>query len=159
MRLMEKSTTLFFRVTLGWLFLYAAYQQISDPNWTAATFLNETKSAHDFFEWFASPARVAITNFAVKWGHLLIGLSLFFGLLTRVGAFFGAVLMFTYYLAHMDFPYVESHDNFIVDYHLVYIGILVHLIITRAGRFVGLDNWLSRSPILDRHRLLLRIIE
>jgi len=158
MKRTEKSTALFFRVTIGWVFLYAAYQQIGDPNWTAATFLNMTKTAHDFFVWFASPTQVAFTNFIVKWGHLFIGLCLVSGLLTRMSASFGAALMFVYYIAHMDFPYVESHDNFIVDYHLVYIGVLVHLIITRAGRFVGLDHWLSRSPILDHHRFLRRII-
>ena len=51
---------------------------------------------------------VAVTDLLVKWGYLLIGLSLFLGLLTRVGATIGAALMFIYYLAHLDFPYVEN---------------------------------------------------
>ena len=155
---MERSLAEIFRVAMGWVFLYAAYQQISDPQWTAATFLNRTKTAHDFFVWFASPTQVAVTNFLVKWGHLLIGISLILGLLTRVGAFLGAVLMSMYYIAHMDFPYVESQSNFIVDYHLIYIGVLIYLIIMRAGHYVGLDYFVSRTPMLARHHFMRLII-
>jgi thiosulfate dehydrogenase (quinone) large subunit len=151
---MEKALAVFFRVTMGWVFLYAAYQQISDPNWTAATFLDETRTAHDFFVWFASPTKVAATNFLVKWGHLSIGLSLVFGFLTRLSAFKGAILMFVYYLAHMDFPYVENQSNFLVDYHLIYLGVLVQLMISGAGHIVGLDRWVSRSHILHEHPFL-----
>ena len=146
---MEKSLTFFFRVAMGCVFLYAAYQQITDPYWSAATFLNKTKTVHDLFAWVASPTRVFLADFLVKWGHLLIGLSLVSGLLTRVGAFFGAVLMSVYYVAHLDFPYVENQSNFIVDYHLIYVGVLVQIMITRAGHIVGLDRWASRSRNLD----------
>ena len=93
----------------------------------------------------------AVTDFLVKWGHLLIGLSLISGLLTRAGAFFGAILMFIYYIAHMDFPYVENQDNFIVDYHLIYVGVLAQLMITSAGHVVGLDHWASRTQTVHRH--------
>lgn len=141
----ETYLVLFFRVTMGWIFLYASYQQITDQNWTAATFLGQTKTANDFFVWFASPSRVAVTDFLVKWGHLLIGLSLIFGLLTRVGATFGAALMFIYYLVHLDFPYVENKDNFLVDYHLIYVGVLVYLIIARDRDVFGLDHWVHRT--------------
>jgi thiosulfate dehydrogenase [quinone] large subunit len=140
----ERALAVFFRVTMGWVFLYAAYLQFSDPNWTAATFLNQTKTAHDLFAWVMAPTRVTIIDHLVKWGHLLIGLSLISGLLTGMSAFFGAILMFTYYLAHMDFPYVESQSNFLVDSHLIYVGVLVQIIATRAGCIVGLDYFISR---------------
>jgi thiosulfate dehydrogenase [quinone] large subunit len=144
----ERALAFFFRVAMGWVFLYAAYQQISDPYWTAATFLNQTKTAHDLFAWVASPTKVTVADFLVKWGHLLIGLSLVLGLLTRAGAFFGAILMSTYYLAHMDFPYVENQSNFLVDYHLIYVGVLVQLVVARAGQVIGLDRWASRTPVV-----------
>jgi thiosulfate dehydrogenase [quinone] large subunit len=150
----EKTLALFFRVAMGWVFLYAAYQQITDPYWTAATFLNKTKTIHDLFVWVASPTKVTVTDFLVKWGHLLIGLSLISGLLTRAGAFFGAILMFIYYIAHMDFPYVENQGNFIVDYHLIYVGVLAQLMITSAGHVVGLDRWASRTQTVHRHPFL-----
>jgi thiosulfate dehydrogenase [quinone] large subunit len=74
-----------------------------------------------------------ITTFLVEYGHLLIGLSLLFGLMVRVSAAFGVVLIIIYWFAHTDWPFIENTNNFIVDYHLVYAGVLVTLIVTRAG--------------------------
>lgn len=154
-----KFLIVFFRVAMGWIFIYAAYQQITDPYWSAAAFLNKTKTIHDLFAWVASPTKVTVTDFLVKWGHLLIGLSLVSGLLTRAGAFFGAVLMAIYYVAHMDFPYIENHSNFLVDYHLIYVGVLVLLIIARAGQVFGLDYWVSRMPIFEENQFLQWVID
>jgi thiosulfate dehydrogenase [quinone] large subunit len=58
----------------------------------------------------------------VEYGHLLIGLSLLSGLMVRVSASFGVLLMIIYWLAHMDWPFIESTNNFIIDYHLVDIA-------------------------------------
>jgi thiosulfate dehydrogenase (quinone) large subunit len=121
--------------------------------------LGQTKTANDFFAWFASPNRVAITDFLVKWGHLLIGLSLVAGAFIRVGASIGSVLMFIYYLAHLDFPYVENKNNFLVDYHLIYTGVLIYLVIARARDVFALDYWMQRSPLLLQHKSLRRIYD
>jgi len=80
-------------------------------------------------------------TFLVKWGHLLIGLSLVSGLLVRVSGPCGMVLLGVYYLAHLDFPYVETHATFILDYHIVYIALLGYLVAARAGHVWGLDGW------------------
>jgi thiosulfate dehydrogenase [quinone] large subunit len=87
----------------------------------------------------------------VAYGHLLIGLSLLFGLLVRPAAAFGALLMLLYWTAHMDFPYIENTNNFIVDYHIVYGGVLVLLIVERAGHVWGLDAWAEKLDFVERH--------
>ena len=52
---------------------------------------------------FATPAITAPTpTFLMKWGHLLIGLSLVSGLMVRISGPFGILLMLTYHFAHMD---------------------------------------------------------
>ena len=38
-------------------------------------------------------------------------------------------------------PYIENANNFILDYHLVYAGILFYLIVKQAGCVWGLDGW------------------
>jgi thiosulfate dehydrogenase (quinone) large subunit len=43
-----------------------------------------------------------LTTFLVEYGHLLIGLSLLTGLMVRVSATFGVMLMIIYWFAHMD---------------------------------------------------------
>ena len=49
------------------------------------------------------------------------------------------LLMIAYWFAHMDWPFIENTNNLIVDYHLVYAGVLVYLIVKRAGHVFGLD--------------------
>jgi thiosulfate dehydrogenase [quinone] large subunit len=44
----------------------------------------------------------------------------------------------------MDFPYIENVNNYLVDYHIVYAGVLVYLIVKRAGHVFGLDGWVAK---------------
>ena len=133
------------RISLGWVFLFAAIRQIPNQDWSAIGFLSGAKTFPGIFEFFASPAMLPIINVLVPWGHLLIGLSLVLGLFTRVGAVAGAFLMIMYYLPRLDFPMV-GENNFIMEYHLVYAIVLVYLAAVHAGRVVGLDQWLAELP-------------
>lgn len=69
--------------------------------------------------------------------------SLILGILVRIGGVFGALLILTYWLAHMNFPYVETQLNFLIDFHVVYAGALVYLLCKGAGHIYGLDAWLA----------------
>ena len=147
----NKGLLLFFRIAMGWTFLYAGVTQVFDPNFTVGAFLGTTKTFHAFFTWFASPAMVPVTNILVPWGHLLIGLALVAGLFVRVSGAFGILLMITYYFAHMDFPYIENHFNFIMDYHLVYAAAIAYVMAAGGGRVFGLDGWLERQEVVRTH--------
>ena len=85
--------------------------------------------------------------FRSGYGHLLIGLSLLVGLMVRVSASFGILLMLLYWMAHMDFPYIENANNFIVDYHIVYASVLGYLIYKQAGYAWGLDALAAKVPL------------
>ena len=135
----ERAFILFFRIAMGWTFLYAASHQVFDPNWSVVGFLNHTKTFHDLFAVFTTPM-MAPTTFLVEYGHLLIGLSLVFGLMVRISASFGLLLMVIYWMAHMDWPFIENKNNLILDYHIVYAGVLGYLIAKRAGHVFGLDG-------------------
>lgn len=140
---MQKRLIVFFRLAMGWTFLYAGARQLLDPGWNVVGFLSHTKTFHDVFAVFTTPSLAPVTTFLVEWGHLLIGLSLLFGLLVRASGVFAIFLLGTYYFAHMDFPYIETKVNMIVDYHIVYIGVLVYLIAMRAGHVWGFDGWIE----------------
>ena len=90
-------------------------------------------------------------TFLVGYGHLLIGLSLLVGFMVRISASFGILLLLVYWMAHMDFPYIENTNNFILDYHLVYAGVLIYLIAKQAGHVWGLDGWVERLPLFRKH--------
>jgi len=148
---MEKTLVLYFRFVMAWTFLYAASHQVFVPGWTIVGFLNHTKTFHEFFTIFTTPTMAPITTFMVEYGHLLIGLSLLTGLMVRVSATFGVFLMITYWFAHMDWPFIENSNNFIVDFHLVYGGVLVYLIVKRAGHVIGLDAWAENLDLFKQY--------
>lgn len=147
----EKGLVFYFRMTMAWTFLYAASHQVFVPSFSVVGFLSHTKTWHSVFVVFTTPTMAPITTFLVEYGHLLIGLSLLTGLMVRVSAIFGVLLMITYWFAHMDWPFIENTNNFIVDYHLVYAGVLVYLVVKKAGHVWGLDAWAENLAFMQRH--------
>ncbi len=150
----ERNLIVYFRLAMAWTFLYAASHQVFEPSWSVVGFLSHTKTFHDLFAVFTTPTMAPITTFLVEYGHLLIGLSLLLGFMVRVSASFGVMLMLLYWMAHMDWPFIENKTNFIVDFHLVYAGVLVFLIVKRAGHVWGLDGLIERLPFLNQHPAL-----
>jgi thiosulfate dehydrogenase (quinone) large subunit len=150
----ERSFILVFRLLMAWTFLYAASHQILNPKFSVAAFLSQTKTFHDIYAVFTAPAIDPVLTFLVGYGHLLIGLSLLFGLMVRVSAAFGVALLLIYWTAHMDWPFIENTNNFIIDYHIVYATLCVYLIVQRAGHVWGLDAWAEKLPIVQQHPLL-----
>lgn len=146
--------TLYFRFLMAWTFLYAASHQVFVPDFSVIGFLSHTKTFHAFFANFTTPTMAPITTFLVEYGHLAIGLSLLTGLMVRISATAGIVLMITYWFAHMDWPFIENTNNFVVDYHLVYAGVLSYLILMRAGHVFGLDAWAENLGFVRHHPAL-----
>jgi thiosulfate dehydrogenase [quinone] large subunit len=136
---------------MAWIFLYAASHQIFAPNFSVAGFLGQTKTFHGLFSLFTGPVAAPITSALVSYGHLLIGLSLLFGLMTRVSSAFGIALMILYWMAHMDWPYISNTNNFIMDEHLIYAGVLFTLMVKHAGHVWGLDGWAENQRVVQDH--------
>ena len=144
---MDKKVVLAFRLMMGWTFLYAGVWQVLSPDFTVAAFLAHTKTFHDVYAPLTVPAIAPIVTFLVKWGHLLIGLSLVSGLLVRVSGVFGIALLLTYWTAHMAFPYIDSHVNLFIDFHIVFAALTAWLVAVNAGRVYGLDGWLAQHRL------------
>lgn len=150
----ERGLVLFFRFAMAWTFLWAGLRQVFFSDFSVVPFLSHTKTFHDVYAVFATAQWAPLISFAVKWGHLLIGLSLLTGLMVRVSGVFGMLLLGMYWTAHMDFPYIESKVNLLLDYHIVYIGVLAFLIARQAGHVFGLDGWLEKQRIIAGHPAL-----
>jgi len=144
-----------FRMLMAWTFLYAAsHQGMFNPKFSAVGFLSHTKTFHDVYAVLATPAADPILTFLVSYGHLLIGLSLLVGLMVRVSAAFAIALLLMYWTAHMDWPFIENRNNFIVDYHIVYSVVCGYLIAKRAGHVWGLDAWAEKLRFVQQHPAL-----
>ena len=150
----ERLLVFLLRMAMAWTFLYAASHQVFVPGWSATGFLGSTKTFHFLFAPLTGPGIGPVVSFLVEYGHLLIGLSLLLGLMTRVSALAAILLMFFYWLAHMDFPFISDTNNFLVDEHVVYGLVLGLLIVRQAGHVWGLDGWLSRRPEVEGNPLL-----
>jgi thiosulfate dehydrogenase [quinone] large subunit len=150
----ERNLIFVFRFLMAWTFLYAASHQVFNSKFSAATFLSQTKTFHDVYAVLATPTMDPALTFLVSYGHLLIGLSLLVGLVVRVSACFGILLLLMYWTAHMDWPFIENSNNFIIDYHIIYSVVLVYLIVKRAGHVWGLDAWAEKLPFFAQHSAL-----
>jgi YVTN family beta-propeller protein len=71
-------------------------------------------------------------------GEVAIGLSLTLGLLTVIGAGFGALLVITYGLA------VQHTNPSQQGFHIMLFAMMVAFLFTRAGWTWGVDGWLAR---------------
>lgn len=146
----ERLVLMLLRLSMAWVFLYAASHQVFVPGWSIAGFLKGTKTFNGLFAVFTGPGIAPVVSFLVGYGHLLIGLSLLVGLMVRASALAGIVLMILYWMAHMDFPYISNTNNLLVDSHIVYALVLWLMIVKSAGHVWGLDGWASKTGAAQR---------
>ena len=150
---LDRGLLFLMRVFVGWMFLYAGASQIIHGE-SSYGFLTHVKTFHDFFGNFATPTMLPITDILMKWGHLLIGLSLVSGLLIRLSGPFGILIMVTYHFAHMDWPYITDHHSFLLDYHATYAVVIAYLMLHSAGHAWGLDGYFARLPAIEHNPTL-----
>ena len=149
---------LVFRLLMAWTFIYAASHQVWNATFSVAKFLGSTKTFHDLYAPLTAPALDPYLTFAVSNAHLAIGVSLLLGLLVRVSSLAGLLLLLMYWTAHMEWPYIENHNNFIVDYHIVYATVCLYLFFANAGHVFGLDRWASDLPIVRHNDWLKKLV-
>jgi thiosulfate dehydrogenase [quinone] large subunit len=141
------------QVLIGWTFLWAAIHHFGNDAYVGG-FLSHTKTFHPLYGAIAQSSFLPVIAFMVEYGHMLIGLSLISGLLVRASAPFGILIMLTYWTAHMDFPYVENANSFLIDYHPIYAAALGLLILRRAGHIGGLDGFVSGWAVVRQSAAL-----
>ncbi|GAB7094417.1 hypothetical protein JCM30237_15690 [Halolamina litorea] len=96
---------------------------------------------------------MAVTNVAVPWGELAIGLGLLVGAFVRLAAFFGATLMTMFYLGNWSVEHGVINGDF--AYMLVFLAVAAF----GAGRILGVDAYLEAyevdgRPLIERHPVL-----
>jgi len=71
--------------------------------------------------------------------------------MVRVSTLSGIALLMMYWTAHMDFPFIENKNNFLLDYHVVYSAVLAYLYYRRAGHVWGLDALIEKLSFVEDH--------
>lgn len=147
--------TLLLRLLMGWVFIWAGFDKAIN-GFSAEGFLLHATSG-PLHSWFvdlgASATALSVIEPLVTYSQILMGIAIFLGIATRSALFFGAIMMFLFYISQ--FP--PEYDLF-VDYYLVYIVVYMLLGALGAGRILGLDRWIERAELVRRRpwlRLLL----
>lgn len=139
------------RVLIGWHLLYEGIVKLMNPEWSAASYLRDSKWIFSgFFNWISDTSNVLqIVNFLNVWGLLLIGLGLMIGLLTRTSTIAGIVLILFYYLATppltgLTYMFPPEGSYLIVNKNLIEIAALVVLLFFPSGKIIGIDRIISK---------------
>ncbi len=135
------------RTVIGWHFLYEGISKLLSPGWSSYNFLSVSKWIFaDFFQGIATnPVALEIVDFLNIWGLILIGLSLFFGILVRYSSAFGIIMLALYYVANppflgMDFGVPAEGQYLIVNKNLIELLALSVFLIISPKYLPGLDR-------------------
>jgi uncharacterized membrane protein YphA (DoxX/SURF4 family) len=139
------------RLVIGWHFLFEGISKAFTPSWSSADFLLLSNWIFaGFFHWVAgNPAVLAVVDFAVTWGLILIGLALFAGIFDRTSAIAGMVLIAMFWLANppltrLDFGVPHEGNYLVVDKNLVEFFALLVLSLFPTGKYLGLAVFLNK---------------
>ena len=135
------------RMAIGWHFLYEGAIKLFADQWSADTYMSNTYGfLSGFYHWLAaSPMLLGVVDFLNIWGLILIGLSLFFGLWSRLASIFGALLLTLYYFAYPPFGIsLLGGDGsvFIINQLFIEGAILVFFFFYKENGY-GLDELLQ----------------
>jgi len=139
------------RILVGWHFLYEGISKLLTPGWSAKIYLMGSNWIFsDLFHRMAdSPAIMKAVDFLNIWGLILIGLSLFIGLLVRWSSIAGAILLLFYFVAYPPIPgytfgSVAEGSYMWVNKTLIEFVILLIFTALPADYFFGADRLIKR---------------
>jgi thiosulfate dehydrogenase [quinone] large subunit len=140
------------RILLGWQFLWAfidktfgfGFSTAPENAWIyggspTAGFL-QLGSRGPFAPFFNSIGGTVLVDWLFMMAMLALGLSLIFGLLVRFSSIVSIFVLALMYLAA-----IPPATNPFVDYHIIYIIVLIGIFIMNAGKYFGLDYLIFRK--------------
>lgn len=149
---LQLTTLVVLRLVIGWHMLYEGFSKLLNPNWTAASFLRESQwILSGFADWVTSNSGVLnVVDFLNTWGLIAIGLALILGLFSRTAAYFGAALVFVYYLNNPPLTGIEyslptEGNNLIINKTLIEAVALFMLAVFPTSNIFGLDSLIKRA--------------
>jgi len=135
------------RIIIGWHFLYEGIDKLMTSGWTAKPYLLGSRWIFSglFHSMAASDSVMRIVDFLNVWGLILIGISLFIGLLVRWSSIAGSLLLIMYFVAYPPIPgytlgTVTEGSYLIVNKTLIELVILLVFTVLPADAFYGIDR-------------------
>lgn len=161
------------RIAIGFVFLWAfldktlglGYSTVSARSWLkggspTAGFLGHV-SVGPFESMFKGWAGSGFLDWLFMLGLLAIGLAVIAGIGLRLSAVLGSIMMLMMWAAEWPLAMTTSagqpsgSTNPLVDYHIIYVLVLIVVAVGSAGRTWGLGSTWARLPIVQRYRWLI----
>ncbi len=137
------------RVAIGWHMLYEGAVKLMNPNWSSVGYLMDSKGifAGIFHSLAANPDLMKMVDFINEWGLILIGIGLIAGLVTKVSAYGGIILLALYYLSHpalVNAAYaIPSEGNYLlINKNLIELLALCVILLFPTGKIIGIDRFI-----------------
>lgn len=149
------------RIALGWIFIWAFLDKVfgfgfsTSPGKAWVDGVSPTygflKSATHgpFAAFYQSLAGINIIDWLFMLGLLFIGLSLLFGIMSKTGSLSGILMLFLMYTAA-----IPPATNPFLDEHIFYILILIGIIVTNAGQYIGFAKWWQNTFLARKFKFL-----
>jgi thiosulfate dehydrogenase [quinone] large subunit len=145
--LIQKTVLFILRILIGWHLLYEGISKLLIPNWSSASFLNESKwILTGFSKWIVSHPDILVgVDVLNMWGLVAIGLGLIVGLFTRAAAISGTILLLLYYLNNppligLEYTLPSEGSYLVVSKTLIEAVALFMLAVFPSGYYAGLDR-------------------
>jgi len=152
----------FLRIGMGWIFLWAFVDKLLGLGFATEAgnawirggsptsgFL--TYAAKGFVSGFyQSLAGNVLVDWIFMGGLLFIGFALILGVLVKIAAYSGTLMLLLIYTA----GFLPPENNPFLDEHIIYSLILVNLTFVKSGYWFGLGRWWSKTTLVKRYPFL-----
>jgi thiosulfate dehydrogenase [quinone] large subunit len=145
------------RISLGFIFLWAfldklfglGFSTLKNQSWLSgvsptASFL-EYATKGPLAGMFHLLAGSPIVDWLFMAGLFGVGICLMLGVAVRFSSVVGILMLFFMYLSLL-----LPATNPILDEHLIYILVLIYLMMTETGEFLGLGRWWKSTALVRR---------
>ena len=149
------------RLAMGLIFLWAFIDKVfglgfattPEKSWLAggsptAGFLQFAVHG-PFADFYHGLAGIPMIDWLFMLGLLFVGVSLTLGIFVKLGSLTGAVMLFLMYTA-VGMP---PENNPFIDDHLVYILVMVGLMMSNSGDYLGFGKAWSRTNLVKKFKL------
>jgi len=139
------------RVFIGWHFLYEGMIKVLNPNWSAMTYLIDSKGWFEkmFVNMAGNAGLMNWVDLLNEWALVLIGLGLLVGCFARLSCIGGMLLLLLYTMSHpailgIEYKMPFEGSYFLIDKNLIELAGLGVLFVFPTARIIGIDRFLIK---------------
>ncbi|WP_336365386.1 DoxX family protein [Halalkalicoccus salilacus] len=144
------------RLVIGFAFFYSGAEKVLGGFDSQGYLVNVAgqngNPLEGMFLWMGqTPWFVEFVNIAIPWGEVAIGLGIMVGFLTRLAAFFGALMMLLFYFGNWELAHGPINSDYM--YMLVFLSVAAF----GAGRILGryVEQYVvDGQPLIEKYPAL-----